>query len=580
MEHVVGQGSVSAVIVGGVVVLIVALLGVVGRVYHRPSPLTNWLINHLYAARLQVWQGFLRWPRPLAYKLLVLLCLAGALAEGSYILFIAPPPYAVAAAAPGALPVLTIAAPPTLAPTTALGVGYWPTPMPTHTAGTITIQTLPPLTAIPPDETPVSAFAPTATPAVSGALPSSSWPGIQNVQFVSEPDDGVAPLLSLIGAAQHELDGEIYLLSDPAIEAALGAAATRGVRVRIILERQPYGGDTGSPREAYSYLTSHGVRVVWGGPAFRFTHAKVLVADEARAWVGTMNWTPTSFMRNRDFAAVVDDPTVVRSTVALFDADWAGLPVNTLAPSLVVSPLNARAAITGLIEGAGYTIDVYAEVITDPQMVQALAAAERRGVRVRVVYNDGSNLSALTAAGVGVRRVTYPRYIHAKAIVVDGTKLFLGSENLTATSLDKNREVGLLLRDRLAISLVEQPFTDDFEHGRAYLPPVAVLTPGPLATPLPGFAVQAWVTPDTMRYDAYPVLYARSVPGATCTANVVYSTGYPPVSFHGTPQTTGADGTVRWGWHEMTKGDSGDASVSCTYHGAVQTGHTRFSVTR
>ncbi len=66
---------------------------------------------------------------------------------------------------------------------------------------------------------------------------------------------------------------------------------------------------------------------------------------------------------------------------------------------------------------------------------------------------------------------------------------------------------------------------------------------------------------------------------ATRTVNVVYATGYPPVSFHGTLWTTGADGAVRWRWHEMAKGDSGGA-VSCTYYGAVRTGHTRSCVTR
>jgi len=571
----------SALLIVCALFLTAVLLSALPRSRRRPSPMTDWVAIRLFAVRLWLWRGFLRWPRPLAYKLLVLLCLVGALAEGSYILFIAPPPYAVATTVPGTLSVQTVAAPPTVMPTPPSQVGYWPTPMPTNTAGTIAVPTLLPPTAIPAEWTPSAVLSSTATPAASGLQTSpSGWPGLHNVQFVSEPDDGVAPLLSVIDAAHRELDGEIYLLSDPTIEAALGDAVTRGVRVRIILERQPYGGDTGSPLAAYNYLTGHGVHVEWGGTAFRFTHAKMLVADGARAWIGTLNWTPTSFTRNRDFAAVVDDPTVVRSTMALFDADWAGLPVNTLAPGLVVSPLNARMAIMNMIEGAGYTIDVYAEVITDPQVVQALAVAEQRGVRVRVVYNDGSNLSTLTAAGVRVRRVTYPHYIHAKAIVADGNKLFLGSENLTATSLDKNREVGVLLRDRLAISLVEQPFAEDFERGRDYLPPVAVLTPSPVATPLPGFAVQAWVTPDTMRYDAYPVLYARSVPGATCTANVVYSTGYPPVSFHGIPQTTGADGTARWGWHQMTKGDSGDATVSCMYHGAVQTTQARFAVTR
>lgn len=90
-----------------------------------------------------------------------------------------------------------------------------------------------------------------------------------------------------------------------------------------------------------------GVR--WGGAAFQFTHAKALVADRTRAWIGAMNWTPTSFSRNRDFAAVTDDAATVDAAETVVLSGWAAETVEGPLPALVVSPANARATLLGLI---------------------------------------------------------------------------------------------------------------------------------------------------------------------------------------------------------------------------------------
>ena len=37
-----------------------------------------------------LWRVFLRWPRPLLYKLLLLVCFVGALVEGTYLVACAP----------------------------------------------------------------------------------------------------------------------------------------------------------------------------------------------------------------------------------------------------------------------------------------------------------------------------------------------------------------------------------------------------------------------------------------------------------------------------------------------------------
>ena len=56
-------------------------------------------------------------------------------------------------------------------------------------------------------------------------------------------------------------------------------------------------------------------------------------------------------------------------------------------------------------------------------------------------------------------------YIHAKVIVADGWLAFVGSENFSATSLDENREVGLLLADTTALATITTTFERDWAVG-------------------------------------------------------------------------------------------------------------------
>ena len=56
----------------------------------------------------------------------------------------------------------------------------------------------------------------------------------------------------------------------------------------------------------------------------------------------------------------------------------------------------------------------------------------------------GAPFTTLAAAGATVRAVGAPA-IHGKVVVADDRALYVGSVNLTPTSLDDNRELGLLL---------------------------------------------------------------------------------------------------------------------------------------
>jgi cardiolipin synthase len=287
--------------------------------------------------------------------------------------------------------------------------------------------------------------------------------------LVIEPDAGRQPILDFIGSAQTSLDLAIYELSDRLVLRSLEDAAGRGVRVRVLAEPMP-GGHPVNAR-ALSELRQKGAQTEDSAPQFRLTHEKALIVDGASAMIMSLNLTAETFSSSRDMAIVDRDPQDVAEIAAVFQADWDRQPVMPGRSSLVWSPDNARTQIEQLIASATSEIDVYAEELEDRRIVALLDSEASAGVRIRLIMTDtgardGSRTGRanLQQAG-GEVRISQKPYIHAKVIVVDGVVAFTGSENLSSASLDRNRELGLLITDASVVGGLSSTFEQDW--GRA-----------------------------------------------------------------------------------------------------------------
>jgi phosphatidylserine/phosphatidylglycerophosphate/cardiolipin synthase-like enzyme len=60
-------------------------------------------------------------------------------------------------------------------------------------------------------------------------------------------------------------------------------------------------------------------------------------------------------------------------------------------------------------------------------------------------------------------------YIHGKVIEADygksDAKVFIGSQNFSNTSLNENRELGLVISDQTILSSIAKTFASDFKNG-------------------------------------------------------------------------------------------------------------------
>jgi cardiolipin synthase len=280
-----------------------------------------------------------------------------------------------------------------------------------------------------------------------------------------EPQDGVGPITDEIDAARESVDVEVYLLTSDEIIASLKRANGRGADVRVIIERQPYLSEH-DKSFTKSQLEAKGFQVRFGPSRFTYTHAKFMVIDGKVGVVSTANFTYSAFTSNRDLGVTTTVPQEVAELEAVFEADWRDEPTPSV-KTLILSPTNARDAMMNLVAGAKSRIDVYAEEMYDDEMVRAFIAARKRGVSVRIlVPPDGDQdqqdqIDKLIAAGVEVRTLSSPT-LHAKMILIDDARVFVGSQNMSANSIEHNREVGLILTEAANVSRLAKAFQRDF----------------------------------------------------------------------------------------------------------------------
>ncbi|GAB3829368.1 phospholipase D-like domain-containing protein [Hymenobacter jeollabukensis] len=135
-------------------------------------------------------------------------------------------------------------------------------------------------------------------------------------------------------------------------------------------------------------------------------------------------------------------------------------------PQVYFSPGNeCVGAIRRFIEQAAAHLDVCVFTVADDRLTEALLAAHRRGVRVRLITDNdklldrGSDVRELQQAGVPVRVDRTADHMHHKFAVADHRAVLTGSYNWTRSAALYNLE-NLLITDDPA---VVQPYDRAFE---------------------------------------------------------------------------------------------------------------------
>lgn len=383
-----------------------------------------------------------------------------------------------------------------------------------------------------------------------------SVPG-NTVRLLVNGNEALPAMLELIDGAQQSIRWQVMLFfpdeAGQALSSALVRAAQRGVRVQLSFDIQQTANGTiadGYSRakkdrlnrqmnEMLGQLRSAGVEVLPNhpnldlppealppGPAAvqqsfldhtcmsmnHYDHRKLLVVDDARAWMGGMNigneylyriapaleqdssaearlraasGQPETWEKWFDTSVIIQGPVVIEIAAA-FDWRWQVLGGQPLPEAhLTVQPagdtnvqfLQQRpglrqvgARFFDLVEGAQHEIYVASPFVSFEPALEALQAASRRGVRVIFVYPDAHQESAISgrvfhelAGGLvdsGIELYFNDlRMAHTKLLVVDGQQVLLGSMNLNYRSFLHDQEIAVLVDDEdFAADVIDRVF--------------------------------------------------------------------------------------------------------------------------
>ena len=222
----------------------------------------------------------------------------------------------------------------------------------------------------------------------------------------------------------------------------------------------------------FAGLEAAGVEVVWTEPIRRLwrdypfrNHRKVIVADDV-TYVGGINFSDHNFawpdlmvrierLEAAD-ALAADFPSLQDATSNAWRLDLEGLTLCALdgrRNAALFALLQAR------LDGAREDIVVVSPYLTFP-FADGLVRAARRGIRVTVVTPASNNkpllhdhISALSRRE-GFRLVRTPQMSHAKALMIDGAIVVLGSSNFDFVSHEAEAEVLAIFDDApLAVAL-------------------------------------------------------------------------------------------------------------------------------
>jgi len=320
--------------------------------------------------------------------------------------------------------------------------------------------------------------------------------------------------LDLIGGAKRSLDFEEFYLStwpgEPLEDVirAIGAAAKRGVKVRLLLDARMHR-TYPQPADSLGKLPGIELRLIdMGRIAGGVQHAKYFLVDGASVYLGSQNLDWRALKHIHELGALVRDRRVSDIFAAVFEMDWEaagrdsaagrpepvaldqheGLPIrivqspgDTVALWPSYSPrsfipdttLWDRDAIVRLLDRARH--EVVVQLLTyspedrgkrDPAIDEALRRAAARGVRVKLLVSDWevnspairslqalatvpnveAKLSTVSAWSGGY--IPFARVEHCKYAVVDSQWTWVGTSNWEPGYFEGSRNIAVTLLNR------------------------------------------------------------------------------------------------------------------------------------
>lgn len=284
---------------------------------------------------------------------------------------------------------------------------------------------------------------------------------------VTPDKDFLNEIVEKIDNAKKEVFLETYILTETRIQKALKRASDRWIEVKVILEKDVYKADRLN-NKAFDYLKRNWIFTVWASDYFSLNHTKMLIIDD-EVIVSTWNYSYSTFAKNRDFFVISKDRELVSFLKNVFFYDFYWKKEFPHKNEVILTPFQWD-KIYDLIKKADKEILIYTFNINDRKFLSLLKSKAESGVAIKIVGPSFSEIKnnkkvfwGLSDAWILVSPLKKDKQ-HSKAILVDGEFLYLWSINFSYYSINKNREIWLIVANNDIIDMFKKQFLSDFKN--------------------------------------------------------------------------------------------------------------------
>lgn len=264
-------------------------------------------------------------------------------------------------------------------------------------------------------------------------------------------------LLDSINQAQSSIDMAMYNLNLTEIANALIKAEKRGVKVRLVTDSSNLDG------EAMRRISEAGIMIVSRDDGNGIMHDKFVVIDGREVWAGSLNLTWNGVNEDNNNFVRIDSDKAAADYAIEFDEMYTqkrfgpDSTSDTPYPTMILDGIpveiyfapedHVQSKIIELVGHAKTSVDFLSLTFTLDNLSSALIAAEKRGVKVRGVFEEqnaltdsGSDYYMMRKAGLDVLLDGNSGLMHHKVMIIDHEIVVFGSYNFTSSADRRNDE--------------------------------------------------------------------------------------------------------------------------------------------
>lgn len=289
----------------------------------------------------------------------------------------------------------------------------------------------------------------------------------------ADDHDGVLfNLLRFFDTAKTSIYGSAHEINLVVVAQKLAEKADAGVDVRVVVESKWL--TLPKERAALEVLKKSKVRLIPDTKKSGLMHNKFFIVDKTRVWTGSTNLTENCLLFNYNNGIWIEDKKVSENFLTEYFEEQSGHfgakrseRNNTPYPTVAIGSTKISTyfspeddpmlAVIELIARAKKSIDMMCFVFTSEDVSEAILAAQKRGVKIRVLLDNGFSSVGTTkrwkyvpfkemkAAGIACKYDNEDAKLHHKVIVVDGQEVMTGSFNISNNAARSNDENMLII---------------------------------------------------------------------------------------------------------------------------------------